>query len=188
MGCINKRMTLFVFFILFVAICDNVQAKSGRVFVRSEDVIPFIPKAARIDGKLDDSVWKEATRIDEFYQYTPLNGATPTEKTVAYLYYDKNNLYVAYRCYDSDPSKIRATLTPRNQWVNNDYVFIYLDTYDSKRDQYLFQINPLGVQKNSFDTIWYSGAVIDSLGWTGEMAIPFKSLRFPDEKRTRMGL
>ena len=86
MGCIQKRMTLSVFFILIVIICDNIQAKSGRVFVRGEDEIPFISESAKIDGKLDDPVWKEAIRIDDFYQYTPLNGTKPTEKTIAYLY------------------------------------------------------------------------------------------------------
>lgn len=156
--------------------------------MRETFTIPRTNLVPEIDGILDDEIWDDAVIIDNFYQYTPENGAQPTERTVAYLIYDKDNLYVGIRCYDSAPERIRATLTPRNQWQNNDNVFIYLDTYDNQRDNFLFMINPFGVQKNSFETIWYSDGLIDSLGWSGEMAIPFKSLRFPDRIEQSWGI
>lgn len=155
---------------------------------RKKIIIPQTALTPKIDGRLDDEMWKNAKVIDEFYQYTPQNGAQPTEKTIAYLIYDESNLYVGFRCYDSEPYKIRATLTQRNMWQNNDYAHIYLDTYDNKRDNFLFMINPLGVQKNSSETIWRSAGIIDSLGWSGEMAIPFKSLRFPDQVEQIWGI
>jgi hypothetical protein len=154
---------------------------------RPQFVIPKIAAAPQMDGKVNESVWQKALRIDAFYQYTPNNGAPPSQKTEAYMYCDTHNLYVAFRCFDSEPDKIRATLAPRNQWSNNDNAFIYLDTFDNKRDQFLFMINPLGVQYNSFDTLWKSAGSIDSLGWSGEMAIPFKSLRFPNNSQQAWG-
>ncbi|MCK5821750.1 MAG: carbohydrate binding family 9 domain-containing protein [Bacteroidales bacterium] len=155
---------------------------------RQKIVIPLTTLTPKIDGRLDEKMWEDAEVIDEFYQYTPHNGAQPTEKTIAYLIYDEKNLYVGFRCYDSEPDKIRASLTQRNLWQNNDYAHIYLDTYDNKRDNFLFMINPLGVQKNSFETIWRSAGIIDSLGWSGEIAIPFKSLRFPDQDIQTWGI
>jgi len=170
-------------FIILLFFAGFAQSGSRQVYL-----IPQTIQSPAIDGKLDEKTWKHALVIDEFYQYTPENGAPPTEKTVAYLMYDQNNLYVGLHCFDSEPEKIRATLTPRNQWQTDDNAFIYIDTYDNKRENFLFQINPLGVQKNSFDTIWLSAARIDSSGWSGEMAIPFKSLRFPDREEQSWGV
>jgi hypothetical protein len=79
---------------------------------------------------------------------------------------------------DSQPQKIWAELTPRNTYENNDSITVIIDTYNDKRTSITFTVNPKGVQKNSRETIWYSGAIIREDGWSAEMAIPFKSLRF----------
>jgi hypothetical protein len=79
---------------------------------------------------------------------------------------------------DSKPDKIWAELTPRNQWENNDSIELILDAYNDKRTSITFTLNPKGVQKNSVETIWKSEAVVRPDGWSAEMAIPFKSLRF----------
>ena len=170
---------------MFTNVYSN-QDNSNKV--RETISIPQTMLIPEINGKLDEKAWENAVIIDTFYQYTPQNGSNPTERTVAYLMCDQENLYVGIRCYDSTPDRIRATLTPRNQWQNNDNAFIYLDTYDNQRDNFLFMINPFGVQKNSFETIWFSEGTIDSLGWSGEMAIPFKSLRFPDRIEQTWGI
>jgi len=183
-------MRIYYLVLLFLAIVPSAifaQGNSSQT-VREKIIIPKTNLSPKIDGRLDEKMWEDAKVIDEFYQYTPQNGAKPTEKTVAYLIYDKDNLYVGFRCYDSEPDKIKATLSQRNMWQNNDYAHIYLDTYDNKRDNFLFMINPLGVQRNSSETIWRSAGIIDSLGWSGEMAIPFKSLRFPDQSEQIWGI
>jgi len=79
---------------------------------------------------------------------------------------------------DSQPDKIWAELTPRNEFENNDSIQVILDTYNDKRTSISFTVNPKGVQKNSVETIWKSGARIRDDGWAAEIAIPFKSLRF----------
>ncbi len=89
---------------------------------------------------------------------------------------------------DSQPEKIWAELTPRNSYENNDSITVILDTYNDKRTSISFTVNPKGVQKNSVETIWKSGAVVRSDGWTAEMAIPFKSLRFSPSKNQVWGV
>lgn len=179
-----QRLLILVFGFWFIS-----QALAGsREVRRTEIFIPSITERPKIDGHLDDPAWQHSLLLNTFYQFAPQNGVTPSESTWVYLMYDPHYIYVAFRCFDSEPGKIRASLTPRNQWVNDDNAFIYLDTYDNQRDNFLFQINPLGVQRNSFDTIWYSSGRIDSLGWTGEMAIPFKSLRFPNQPEQQWGV
>src|SRR6266545_4375048 len=59
-----------------------------------------------IDGNLDDRVWKTAAIINRFTQVDPEEGAAPSENTEVRLLYDRDNLYVAVRCFDSDPSQI----------------------------------------------------------------------------------
>jgi len=183
-----NKFILWIIQISLLLLISNVFSRGSRNYSRPEITIPQTSQTPDIDGSLDEEIWKDAIIINDFYQYTPQNGALPTEKTIAYLIYDRDNLYVGLRCFDSEPDKIRATLTPRNQWQNDDNAFIYIDTYDNQRENFLFQINPLGVQKNSFDTIWHSAAIIDSLGWSGEMAIPFKSLRFPNRTEQSWGI
>jgi hypothetical protein len=159
-------------------------------------VIPRLTKAPKIDGVLDNPIWEtEALKIDAFVQLSPKENGVPTEKTVAYLGYDEKNLYVAFRAYDSQASKIRCSITKRDGCLEDDWVFIMLDTFNEKRRAFSFLLNPAGVQMDmmrveeggnddmdpSWDTVFLSEGKIDAEGYTVEAAIPFKSLRFPNQ-------
>ena len=75
--------------------------------------------APKIDGILDDEFWASAVVIDQFTQYEPREGAEPSEKTVAYIGYDRNNLYIGVRAYDSNPKAVRACLVQRDKVVGD---------------------------------------------------------------------
>ena len=132
----------------------------------------------QIDGLITDECWESTEPVSGFFQFDPLNGAKASEETLVWIVYDQKNLYFAFLMKDSQPEKIWAELTPRNTFENNDSIAIIIDTYNDKRTSITFEVNPKGVQKNSRETIWYSGAVAREDGWSAEMAIPFKSLRF----------
>jgi len=132
----------------------------------------------RIDGLLDDACWQAVQPISGFYQYDPVNGTNASEETLVWAAFDQNYVYFGFLMKDSQPDKIWAELTPRNEWENNDSITLILDAYNDKRTSVTFSLNPKGVQKNSVETIWKSGAVVLKDGWSAEMAIPFKSLRF----------
>jgi hypothetical protein len=134
--------------------------------------------APQIDGLITDECWKSTEPVSGFFQYDPLNGAKASEETLVWIVYDQKNLYFAFFMKDSQPEKIWAELTPRNTFENNDSIAVIIDTYNDKRTSITFTVNPKGVQKNSRETIWYSGAGVRDDGWSAEMAIPFKSLRF----------
>ncbi len=165
--------------------------------------VPELSHPPRIDGVIENSLWeKEALKIEDFLQYTPKEKGTPTEKTVAYIGYDKKNIYFAFRCYDSDPKKIRATITNRDNIIDDDWIAIFIDTFNEKRRAFSFFINPRGVQMDlmrieeggndnmdaSWDTVFHSDGKIDEEGYTVEMAIPFKSIRFPDREKKVWGV
>lgn len=159
--------------------------------------IPELSRSPKIDGILENPLWEqEALRIEDFVQFTPKEKGIPSEKTIAYIGYDKKNLYLAFHCYEKDPKKIRATITNRDNIIDDDWIALFLDTFNEKRRAFSFIINPLGVQMDlirteeggneimdeSWDTVFFSDGKIDEQGYTVEMAIPFKSIRFPDKE------
>jgi len=132
----------------------------------------------RIDGLVDDECWRSREPVSGFFQYDPVNGAKASEETFVWAAYDQHYVYFAFLMKDSQPDRIWAELTPRNEFENNDSITLILDTYNDKRTSITFEVNPKGVQKNSVETIWKSEAEMRKDGWSAEMAIPFKSLRF----------
>ena len=152
------------------------------------DVKPVAPAPPRIDGLIDDPCWKDLRPVDDFFQHDPINGAKASEETYVWAAFDQDYLYFAFLMKDSQPGKIWAELTPRNEYDNNDTIKLIIDAYNDKRTSMAFEVNPRGVQKNSIETIWKSGAVVRPDGWSAEMAIPFKSLRFSAKKLEVWGI
>ena len=160
--------------------------------VKSVDIVRFATPP-RIDGRLDEPQWRDAVRITDLTQWSPGNGAPPTEGTTYWLAIDDENLYVAADFRDSNPAGIkRSQLVQGQTVVNDDYVQFFIDPYNNKRTGYIFYVNPNGVQRDGlalggltfnmdWDGIWDAATVVDEGGWTAEIAIPFKTLSFdPD--------
>jgi hypothetical protein len=142
----------------------------------------------RIDGRIDDECWSGREPVSGFFQFDPVNGAKASEETLVWAAYDQHYVYFAFLMKDSQPDKIWAELTPRNEFEHNDSISLILDTYNDKRTSITFELNPKGVQKNSVETIWISEALMREDGWSAEMAIPFKSLRFSAQEDQVWGI
>ena len=142
----------------------------------------------RIDGLIDDECWRTREPVSGFFQYDPVNGEKASEETLVWAAYDQDYAYFAFLMKDSQPDKIWAELTPRNEFENNDSITLILDTYNDNRTSITFTLNPKGIQKNSVETIWKSEAVMREDGWSAEMAIPFKSLRFSARENQAWGV
>jgi len=156
--------------------------------VKRLDVRPLTAAPPKIDGLIDDACWQGLQPASGFFQHDPVNGAPASEETFVWAAYDGNNLYFAFLMKDSQPGKIWAELTPRNEYENNDSIQLIIDAYHDKRTSITFAVNPRGVQKNSVETIWRSEAVMRPDGWSAEMAIPFKSLRFSERQLEVWGI
>jgi hypothetical protein len=145
-----------------------------------------------LDGELDDEGWVGAARATNFAVFYPDEGERPPVESEVLVTYNDDFLYLGFIAHD-DPSSIRASLRDRDEMWNDDYFGILLDTYgDASWAIFLFA-NPLGVQGDSrwsansgedfrFDIIFHSEAKITEDGYQVEMAVPFKSLRFPDRE------
>ena len=143
-----------------------------------------------IDGDLSDPAWSRADVIDEFYQVEPVEGATPSQPTRAYIMYDRKHLYVGVYCYDSEPDQIRHAQMRRDpQLRDEDGIRILIDSFGTFRDTYYFAMNPNGARsdglgengttfRGEWNTIWRGKARIVDDGWIAEFAIPFQSISF----------
>src|SRR5262245_2850314 len=88
--------------------------------------------------------------IENFVQSSPSDGSAPSQKTVVYLAYNKTNIYIIFVCFDNDPSKISASKSRREGFSGSeDWVEVYLDTFNDKLRAYCFSTNALGVQWDS---------------------------------------
>lgn len=151
-----------------------------------------------IDGVLNDEVWKTAPVFGDFLQTQPGDNIPPTHPTEFMMAYDAKNLYLAFRI-KQDRSNVRATVARRDNIFNDDYVLLYIDTFNDQRQAYVVSFNPLGIQADgtytegrgedySVDLVMESKGVLTEDGYTVEAAIPFKSLRYEAGKSRQWGL
>lgn len=146
-----------------------------------------------VDGRLDEELWGRAVFTDDFTQRSPNPGAPPTERTEFAFVYTETALYVGARMYAEDPSKIRAILSRRDEGGDSERLIVNIDSYRNRRTYYSIAVTAAGSRLDwytgedannfrerdySWNPVWSAGAVIDSLGWTAEMRIPFSQLRF----------
>ena len=161
-----------------------------------------------VDGRLDDNAWADAVPITEFVQLQPLDGAPATESTEVYLAYDSTAIYFGFRARYTEPDTIRANRSDRDQTFRDDLITVYFDTFLDQQRAYVFTVNAYGVQGDSivssrgrgggfgrrgggggggglprgdrsWDALFTTGGRMVEDGFTAEMAIPFKSLRYP---------
>ncbi len=151
-----------------------------------------------IDGDLGDAVWQSAPTVTGFKTWMPDYGKDMPDQTVVYYAHDAENLYFAFRAFDSEPNRIKASIAARDGVSADDWICINLDSFGDQQSLYALYVNPLGIQGDSryaagredfgFDAVWYSAGRIDSQGYTIEVRIPFKSLRYGDANPVRMAL
>ena len=148
-----------------------------------------------IDGRLDDAAWRTAAVITEFTQQSPLDGAPATEDTEVYITYDSDHIYFGFHLHYTDPGIMRANRVDRDTAWQDDLVTVYIDTFLDQQRAYDFDLNAFNVQGDgivntarggpippadrSWDALFHSATDIVADGYVAEMAIPFKSLRYP---------
>ena len=167
--------------------------------------------APTIDGQLDDAIWQRAAVIAEFVQRSPIEGAPATEDTEVYIAFDSTHLYIAMYAHYSSPGLMRANRVDRDRAsFSDDTISVYFDTFLDQQRAFVFTLNGYGVQgdslvgggggggfrggpsgvprgDSSWDVLFDSGGTLVDDGWTAEMAIPFKSLRYPSNDTHRWG-
>jgi len=162
--------------------------EAGRVTLRAVRV----DSPLDLDGGLDEPIYTAVPGASGFVQQVPHEGRPATEQTEVWVLFDEANLYLAGRCHDSRPDRIVANELRRDHYniFQNDNFAVTIDTFYDRRTGYVFQTNPLGALRDGFvsderasnydwNTVWRTKSRRLADGWSVEMAIPFKSLRYP---------
>lgn len=154
-----------------------------------------------IDGEINEAAWAYAPLLTGFTQYDPVEGVPATQRTEARVLLTDEAIYFAVTAWDDVEGGVRATLGDRDSFGrSDDYVRFILDTFKDQRRGYVIMVNPLGVQQDGLwvvggggerrrrwgppidwnpDFVWDSSGRIFDGGYTVEVRVPFKSIRFP---------
>ena len=160
---------------------------AGRVTIRAER----LGQPLRLDGRLDEAVYSSTPPISDFYQQEPVDDALATERTDTWLLFDDDTVYVVFRCFESQPDALVANEMRRdsNNIFQNDHIAFLIDTFYDRRNGVEFAVNPIGGRwdgqianerqpNQDWNPIWDVAVGRFENGWTVEIAIPFKSLRY----------
>lgn len=185
--------------ILLFACCwvnGFAQVRNGETFQKDyQIVISKTQTPVKIDGILDDEVWKKAQKVSSFWEKYPDDKKKAKHATEAQTAYDDKFLYVAYTAYDSGKVFIQSLKRDIGH-DGNDCVALVLDPVNTRNNGFFFVVNAYNAQSEdqltsagdgvsfSWDQTWYSETKRYGDRWTVEMAIPFKSIRYPADKKT----
>ena len=167
---------------------DVITRDGGQATMRAIRLLAGI----EVDGRLDEPVYDTVAPVSDFIQQLPDEGAPATERTDAWVMFDDENFYVAGRCWDSaPPGEWVATEMRRDAFnmLNNDLFGFLIDTFYDRRNALLFYANPLGGfvdqaltnegnPNRDWNPVWDVRTGRFDGGWTIEMVVPFKSLRY----------
>src|SRR5690242_16245191 len=192
---------------LALGLCNPAAAGSGDLGGPRIARAARVQRAPRLDGTLEDPLWRAATPITVFRQREPAEGEPATESTSVRILYTRRAVYFGVACLDSRPAQIVATELRRDlTQALDDYFEIIIDSTHDRRNAYVFEINPLGTQRDGviteeqredmygdefdpgWDGVWTSAARLTSQGWTATIEIPFSTLNFLQSRDVVWGI
>jgi hypothetical protein len=181
------RSLLFFFILLGVFSLDTAGQRTVAAFP--------LKTAITIDGIHEDHLWAGADSAAGFYQMAPFPGEASSQPSVVYIGFDSTHLYISVVMYQE--TEVLAKAMNRDVLSKGDDCFaLVIDPYNDNRTGYGFWTNPLGTQTDfrinddgrsidvNWDTEWKTASTVHDRGWTMEMAIPFKSIRFKPGSET----
>jgi hypothetical protein len=148
-----------------------------------------------LDGRLDEPFWGRAIPAKDFIQVDPLNGEPATEPTEVRIAFSRDTFYMGVTAFDSEPDKWIGFQRRRDEFLPADDRFMWrIDTFLDERSGYFFEMNPSGLMADAvfgvngmnraWDGIWNARVHHSEIGWTIEIAIPFRTLNFNPENDT----
>src|SRR5262245_53384707 len=144
-----------------------------------------------VDGALDEDAWRAAEPADGFIQAEPHEGQAASEPTEVRVVFDSDAIYIGVVCHDADPSGVIVNDIRKDFAAGEQDSFeVILDTFADRRNGFVFVVNALGAKSDaqianegrdvntSWDAVWTVATARTGSGWSAEIRIPFKTLRF----------
>jgi len=195
---LNKSILIIcgiMFFFIHMVQAVELQ-QGGKIIIPDKTA-----ESMKIDGLLNESTWGLPPISREFMSFFPLFGEKLSQQTSVWLAYDDRHLYFAFKCYDTEPGKIKSSITKRDNTLRDDWVGVIIDVMGNRQNSYEFYINPNGIQgdgitsavngwsyDNAPDFVWEcAGKIVDD-GYQVEICIPLESIHFKSGKEVKMGI
>ena len=184
------RPTLnFALFIALLLLAAATELTAQTEFPSTQFVRIDADQKPTLDGRLEDPVWQEATRIEEFYQARPTDRGAPSQRTEVLLLRDNETIYIGFKAFDTDIENLTAKgLIQGQNFFSDDRFAVYIDPFNDRRNSYFFQINANSIRRDAlignnyfiedWSTVWMAATHIHDWGWSGEIAIPIRSISF----------
>jgi len=163
-----------------------------------------------LDGDvLGDDAWKGLSVASNFTQIRPYEGQPASQRTEVIVGFTQDALYIGIVCYDEDPSGIVIGDSRRDSNLSEtDSVRVILDVFQDRQNGFVFGTTPSSVEydgqvtnegsggiRNSgggfnlnWDTTWMVKSKVGDFGWSTEMKIPFRSLRYGAQQIQSWGI
>ena len=174
---------------------------------------PRIDESVAIDGRLDEAPWQQASLLTGFSRYAPTDGVAADDSTHVLVWYSPSAIHFGIRAF-AEPGSVNATLADRDKIYGDDYIGIFLGTFNDGRQATVFAVNPLGVQGDGIvvergasagggfsgiitgreptdispDYVFQSKGRLTDYGYEVEIRIPFKSLRYQSAATQTWGI
>jgi len=205
---VNRVLRCSMSVVALVLLSSGVYAvESSKQPVGQAHKLEYAPV---IDGEVqNDAAWKGAPAFTNFWQTEPDEGQPATQKTEVFVGYTSDTLYIGVVLYDTNPEGIIVSSSRRDASLDETDSFqVFLDSYLDRQNGFVFGTNPAGIEYDAqvtkegsggafgagsgfnlnWDTSWSVKAKISDIGWSAEMAIPFKSLRYGPEDIQSWGI
>lgn len=181
---------ILVFLLLSILVAGAVKPQHVEAIKLKEPIT--------LDGVLNEKQWN-GNAVTNFVQRDPVEGHPASEKSSVWVAYDNEHLYIAAKLFDTNPDSIDQTVARRDNYVNSDWFYVYLDPHRDKRTGNFFAVNAGGSKMDgvlyndswnddSWDGIWDAEVSVSDEGWAFEMRIPFSQLRFKDREDMVWGI
>ena len=200
--CVHAALVVGLLFVPFAAAraaAQDFNLEAVRASKRLEAV--RVAEPITVDGVLDEPAWQLAEPAVDFLQQFPDEFAPATERSEVWFLYDDEMLYVGGMLYDREPERLVIDELVRDfDSFFSDSFMVLVDTFLDQRTGYGFWISAGGGARRdvqafdnrrndaNWDGVWFSDAAVREDGWSFELAIPFKTLRFPDTSAQEWGL
>ena len=195
MKCLPLRVTGLCLLLSMASFCQTEKKSIA---------IKRINSPVKIDGDLDEAVWKNVPVADKFIALrpTPFWAENTDNATKVYFLYNDEGIYIGGYCHEKNKDSIASELVGRDGFGNNDFVGVIFDTYYDKLNGFEYFVTPLGEQFDAkqapntngdsedfgWNAVWQSAAKIHADGWSFEMFLPYSAIRFGKNKMQDWGL
>lgn len=155
-----KRITIMLITMLFLLSGVYGQAPEKKQYKAEKLTVSPV-----IDGILDDEAWTEGSWIDDFTQHEPYNGNKASQRTEFKILYDDDNIYAAFKVFDTSPDSIVSRLSRRDN-TDGDLVGIIFDSFHDLRTGFMFSVTVSGVK---YDQIFTNDGDGEDSSWDPEL-------------------